>query len=119
MQVSVLDIANYSAKALLNDSIEPGSRSVKIFGPRLYSALEVKNVIEEITGKEGSLVPIERNDLSKWFATQVGKIYADEYVAMVTSMLPGGLITDEYSYDEDTIRGTTEMIDALRHLGPK
>ena len=113
------DVGRYCANALLEDAsaTAPGLREVKLLGPRLYSSLDIKQAVEEITGKKADMKVVEKEDLPRWFENFVPKSYAQESAELVISMLPGGILAEEdVMYTDDTVRGKLEMVDALRRV---
>jgi hypothetical protein len=113
--VSVQDVGRYSANALLETS---GNRlrEAKLLGPRLYSSLDVRHAVEEITGKKAEMRVVAKEDLPRWFEGHVPKPYAQELAELVTSLLPGGILEEDVGYSDDTVRGEVEMVDALRRV---
>jgi hypothetical protein len=112
----VQDVGRYCANALLETSGNPGLREAKLLGSRLYSSLDVRHAVEEITGKKAEMRVVEKEDLPQWFEGHVPKPYAQELAELVTSLLPGGILEEDVVYSEDTIRGKVEMVDALRRV---
>ncbi|RMJ28574.1 hypothetical protein PHISP_00534 [Aspergillus sp. HF37] len=115
--VSVQDIGRYCANALLEEaSANPGPREVKLLGPRLYSSLDVQHAVEEITGQKAETKVVDKQDLPQWFEAHVPKGYAQELAELVISSLPGGILEEDVVYTDQTVRGTVEMVDALRRV---
>ncbi|KAI1488077.1 hypothetical protein F5X96DRAFT_680750 [Biscogniauxia mediterranea] len=114
--VSVRDVGEYCAEALLDKSTRPAFHCIDVFGPRLYSSLDVKRSIEEVTGKDGTLVTIEKDKLVEYFAHHVPEVYAQEFADMVTAMLPGGIMAGDFEPGENSVRGKLELGDVLRHM---
>ncbi|KAI0381453.1 hypothetical protein F5Y04DRAFT_271024 [Hypomontagnella monticulosa] len=112
--VSVQDVGRYCANALLDVSTWPSFRCVNLFGPRLYSPIDVKNAVEAVTGKKCQLITIEREGLADYFAQHVPQSHVQEFVDMIVALLPGGIAAGDFGYGEDTIRGTAELVDAVR-----
>lgn len=103
----------YCANALLQ-APSPGLRSVDLFGPQLYSALDIKKAAEEITGKQAKLKLVKPEGLNDYFATHMPKNCADEMAEMIMALLPGGVLTQSFAYDESTVRGKISLIDSMR-----
>ena len=121
--MSVKDIGTYCAKALLApvESSKAQPTVVRIFGPRFYTPIDVKNAIEEATGgKKGTLEVVHPEALHEfWVSEGIPPEYAPEFVELSTSQLAGGIIAEngEYEYREhDTVRGETELVDVLREI---
>lgn len=112
-------MGKYCAKALLDDSIKPSPQYIKIFGPRLYSSLDVKYAIESVTGKKGELVTIPREGLAEYWAKHIPKEHVQEFVDFSTCQLADGIAATDYGYGEDTIRSETELTDYLRSVNPQ
>lgn len=114
-KVSVKDVGEYCAKILLNQ-IKPGLGPVEVFGPRLYSPLDVKKAIETISGKKGELITVEKDALPEWWAKVVPESYVQEFVDFTTCQLAGGIAAGDYGYTDTTVRCETELIDGLRGM---
>jgi hypothetical protein len=116
--VSLKDVAEFCAGSLLGefDATKPSPHYFKLFGPRHYNSLDLKSAVEKVTGNEGRLELVQRDQLASFFAQQIPDAYVQEFVDMVTASLPGGIISDDYDYDESTIRGRVELVDALGDL---
>lgn len=108
------DISQYCAAALVDESVNPGFREAALFGPRLYSSLDIKHAVEEVTGKQATMKVIKKENLVSWFEGQVPKFYAQEFADMVISILPGGTLEEDFVYGENTVRGKVDIVDALR-----
>lgn len=118
--MSVKDVGALCAKALLEKSSQPGSRVVNLFGPRHYSTLDLKEAIEEVTGKQGKLITIEKDGLQDLFAKEgIPQQYVQEYVDMILSMLAGGTMDGDLAYLEDTAVGGLELVDVLRDMASR
>ncbi|KAH6880002.1 hypothetical protein B0T10DRAFT_581962 [Thelonectria olida] len=113
--VSAKDVGEYFANALLEESAKPGLQHVDLYGPRHYSSLDVKKAIEDVTGKEGELVNIERDALSQWYEKHVPKVYAQEFADMILGALPGGVM-EHFDDQPQIVRGKTELGDAMREM---
>lgn len=114
--MSIKDVAAYCAKALLDHSRRPSPQYVRIFGPRLHSSLDVKKALEEVTGKEGTLITIPPEGLAEFFAKELPAPYVQDFVELITAQLPGGISEGEYEYRDDTVRGEVELLDGLRGI---
>ncbi|KAJ4162302.1 hypothetical protein NW754_013736 [Fusarium falciforme] len=117
--VSLKDISEICANSLLAETAKPNPHYFKLFGPRSYSALDLKKAVEEVTGKTVELKLIERDQLSEFFAKQLPEPYVQELVDMTTAGLPGGVINKDFVYDDDTVKGRVELVDTLRELYTK
>lgn len=117
MQVGLADIRTTCAKALLNPEKKPSPHIFNLFGPRHYSGYDIKEIIEEITGKKVSLVPVEKDDLVAHFAKhQIPAAHLQGMVDMVTATLPRGIMAGDFGYGENVVKGEVDMLDSLRNL---
>jgi hypothetical protein len=114
--VSVRDVGEICAQALLDESPKASPFYVDVVGPRDYSSLDIKHAIEEVTGKEGSLVTIPKGELSQFFSKVVPEKYVSGYVEMINAILPGGIIHEQPGFGDNVVRGNLELADALRNL---
>ncbi|KAK2605939.1 hypothetical protein QQS21_003665 [Conoideocrella luteorostrata] len=113
--VSVQDVGEQSARALLERrSGVPSPHFMRLFGPRLYSSDDVQAAVKEITGTNAELVLPEKDGIVDFFAQQFPRGVAEELAEMVVASLEGGNIAKEYEYNDDTIVGKMELVDALR-----
>lgn len=58
----------------------------------------------------------ERDQLVEFFSYVVPPTYAQEFADMTTAVMPGGIMEGDFDYDEKTIRGKVELVDALREV---
>lgn len=114
--MSIKDIGAWCAKTLVSASSQLPQSPIRLFGPRLYSALDVKKAIESVMGKEGEMVVIPPENLPAWWAKLVPEPYVDEFVELITAQLPGGLLAGTYAYGDDTVRCERELVDDLRDM---
>ncbi|KAK4184419.1 hypothetical protein QBC35DRAFT_57903 [Podospora australis] len=116
--LSVKDIGAYCAKELLSlEALEKSPKAVDLFGPRLYSALDVKQALETITGKKAELRIIGKEGLREYWAERLPEVYVDDFVEFLSAQHPGGILTREHGYKEGvTVRCETELVDELREL---
>ncbi|KAK3298227.1 uncharacterized protein B0H64DRAFT_438715 [Chaetomium fimeti] len=117
--VSLKDIAKACANNLLVGPGKPSPHVFKLFGPRNYSALDVKEAVEQATGRKVELKAVERDQLEGFFGQQIPQAHLSEFLGMVAATLPGGIIVDDFEDDESTMRGNTELVDGLRELAAK
>ncbi|KAK2671138.1 hypothetical protein RAB80_013560 [Fusarium oxysporum f. sp. vasinfectum] len=89
------------------------------FGPRAYGSLDLKEAVEEITGKKYELKLVEKDQLLDYWKQIVPEFYAEEFKEMTTCGLADGIIAKNFVYDENTVRGKVELVDALRSLYKK
>lgn len=72
--------------------------------------------MEDVTGKEVEMKLVERDQLAGFFAEQVPEAHVQDFVDMTTAVLPGGIMSGDFEYGEDTVRGKVELVDAFRQL---
>ncbi|KAF6832716.1 NmrA family protein [Colletotrichum musicola] len=117
--VSTKDVGQYLAKALLADSIAPDARDVRLFGPRHYSALDVKEAIEAVTGKKGELRVVPEGKFAEYWGKSIPAAHVPDFVVFIKSMLPGGVIAQDYGEGPDAVRMKTELVDELREIATR
>ncbi|KAF5667618.1 hypothetical protein FHETE_5676 [Fusarium heterosporum] len=111
--VGLKDVAENCANSLLEPA-KPSPHYWNLFGPRAYGSVDLKEAIEEITGKRVELVLVERDQLLDYWKNIVPEAYAEEFKEMTTCGLADGVIAKDFVYDEKTVRGKQELIDGLR-----
>ncbi|KAM5344244.1 hypothetical protein ACJ41O_012781 [Fusarium nematophilum] len=114
--VSVSDVGKSCARALLAEPKKTSPHYFDLYGPRLYSSVDVKEAVEEVTGKKVELVLIERDHLAEFFGQQVPRAHVQQMVDMTTAALPGGIMAGDFVENEDTVRGRDELVETLRRL---
>ncbi|CAJ0550412.1 Ff.00g103420.m01.CDS01 [Fusarium sp. VM40] len=111
--VGLKDVAENCANSLLSPA-KPSPHYWNLFGPRTYGSADLKDAVEEITGKKVELVLVEEDQLLDYWKQIVPEAYAEDFKEMTTSGLPGGAIVKDFVYDENTIKGKQELVDGLR-----
>ncbi|KAF5025012.1 hypothetical protein F66182_2963 [Fusarium sp. NRRL 66182] len=114
--VSLKDIAECCANSLLAESTRPSPHYFKLFGPRSYSSIDLKEAVEEVIGKQVELKLVERDQLPEYWSKIVPEAYVQGFVGMTAAGLPGGVIEKDWVYDEKTVQGKQELVDSLRSL---
>lgn len=116
--MSLKDIAEFCVNSLLSGSSNPGPSPhiFRLFGPRHYSAIDLKDAVEKATGRAVELKLVERDQLAAYFGQQLPEAYVQEFVDMTLAGLPGGIMVGDFAYDEGTVRGRVELVDTLREL---
>ncbi|WAO96613.1 NAD(P)-bd-dom domain-containing protein [Fusarium falciforme] len=114
--VSIRDIGRACADALLAAPKDVSPYYFDLYGPRHYSALDVKEAVEQITGKKVELVPIEKDNLAEFYAREIPSAQIQDFVEMTTSALPGGIMAGDFGSNERTVQGKVELVEALRPL---
>ncbi|RGP81297.1 hypothetical protein FLONG3_441 [Fusarium longipes] len=117
--VSIKDIGETCVKHLLKDSKHLGSHSLKVLGPRLYSSNDLKDAFEEVTGKKVKLEIAQGEDLKAMLRQLFPEHCIPDIVEVMEASLPGGLVSQDYGYDENTITGKVELVDVIRELNDK
>ncbi|KAK8076259.1 hypothetical protein PG994_003531 [Apiospora phragmitis] len=95
--VSVEDIGRCCAGYLLDSSeaSKQSFRGVDLHGPRNYSSVDVHEAIENATGNKWELLNIPRAGIAEHFAKEVPEVYVPDFVELITSMLPGGVVAGD------------------------
>ncbi|KAM0426488.1 hypothetical protein ACHAPT_008179 [Fusarium lateritium] len=114
--VSIKDVGRSCADALLAEPKDVSPYYFDLYGPRHYNALDVKEAVEEITGKKVEIVPVEKDNLADFFAQKVPSAHIQEFVEMTTSALPGGAMSGDFGSNERTVHGQVELVEALRSV---
>ncbi|KAM7210767.1 hypothetical protein V8F06_013845 [Rhypophila decipiens] len=121
--VSVKDIASTCAQEILKPFSSSGTASpryIKIFGPRHYSAQDLHQAISTVLDrKDIKLNPVPPEHLAEYFGQVFPEQYVQEFVDMTTAVLPGGVMADDFGYDDEdenhvVVRGETGLVDAIR-----
>ncbi|KAM5363518.1 hypothetical protein ACJZ2D_011961 [Fusarium nematophilum] len=115
--VSSKDIGETCVKYLLAKSGKPSPHILKIFGPRPYGSNDLKSAFEEVTGGKAELKLLEGDELEAFFGQIFPGHAIQDFMEMTTASLGDGVITRDYDYDENTVRGKVELIDVLREVG--
>ncbi|KAK7409234.1 hypothetical protein QQX98_008610 [Neonectria punicea] len=114
--VSLIDVGEACAEALLDEVKKTSPHYFDLYGPRHYSATDVKLAVEEVTGKQVEIVAIDKAHLAGFFAEQVPAAYVQDFVEMTASALPGGTMAGDFGDHEYTVKGNVQLVEALRRL---
>lgn len=117
--VSLRDVGEVCANSLLSKLESPSPQVLKIFGPRAYSSVDLRNMFEEITANKVELGLAQGEDLKTFFRQILPEYCIADFMEMIESSLPGGLIAKEYEADENTVTGKVDMWEVFRELGEK
>ncbi|RBR07312.1 uncharacterized protein FIESC28_10718 [Fusarium coffeatum] len=117
--VGLKDIALSCVNSLLSSPAKPSPHYYKLFGPRAYGANDLKEAVEEITGKKVELKLVEKDQLLDYWKQIVPEAHAEEFKEMTVAGLGDGVIGKDIKYDENTVVGEQELVDALRALYKK
>ncbi|KAF4439705.1 hypothetical protein F53441_12516 [Fusarium austroafricanum] len=113
--VSIKDIGETCTKCLLTKPEKASPQVFKLFGPRPYSSEDMRDVFEEVTGKKVELEISQGEDLKSFLGMLFPEHCLPDFLEMLESSLPGGLISKEYEYDEKTITGKVDLMDVFRN----
>ena len=112
--MSVRDVGDYCAKALLGDAPVSSPYIVDMMGPRDYSSLDIKEAVEKLSGEQVSLTTVAREGLAEyWTEEGVPKEHVPEFVEFVAAMHPGGVLAGHSSLGTHIVRGKLELVDVL------
>ncbi|KAF4852657.1 hypothetical protein CGCSCA4_v002525 [Colletotrichum siamense] len=117
--VSLIDIRETCARILLGlaTPLPKRTHAFELYGPRHYSTEDVRDAVEEITGKKVGIVAIEVDQLAGFYAQEgIPAGLVSEMVEFTTAALPGGIMDGKFGGDEDTVWGKVELVDALRKM---
>ncbi|KAF5248973.1 hypothetical protein FAUST_53 [Fusarium austroamericanum] len=114
--VGLKDVASNCANHLLVSTAKPSPHYLNVFGPRVYGSVDLKEIVEEVTGKKFELKLVEEDQLLDYWKQIVPEAHVEEFKEMTTAGLSGGVIAKDFVYDETTVRGEQELVDALRAL---
>ncbi|KAF4340536.1 hypothetical protein FBEOM_5574 [Fusarium beomiforme] len=115
--VSIRDVGETCAKHLEFKGSNP--QVLKIFGPRPYSSNDLKDMFEETTGNKVELRLAQGEALKDFFRQLFPECCIPDFMEMIESSLPGGLIAQEYEIDENTVTGKVDLMDVFRGLNEK
>ncbi|KAF5983702.1 isoflavone reductase P3 [Fusarium coicis] len=117
--VSLKDVGEVCMKNLLTEPESPSPQVIKVFGPRAYSSIDLRDMFEEITTNKVELGLAQGEDLKAFFGQILPEHCIADFMEMIESSLPGGLIAREYEADENTVTGKVDMLEVFRELGNK
>ncbi|CVK97430.1 uncharacterized protein FMAN_11507 [Fusarium mangiferae] len=117
--VSLRDVGEACANSLLSKLESPSPQVLKVFGPRAYSSVDLRGMFEEITANKVELGLAQGEDLKTFFRQILPEHCISDFMEMIESSLPGGLIAKEYKADENIVTGKVEMLEVFRELGEK
>ncbi|KAF4827915.1 hypothetical protein CGCTS75_v007782 [Colletotrichum tropicale] len=117
--VSLIDIRETCARILLDlaNPLPRRTHAFELYGPRHYSTEDVRDAVEEITGKKVGISAIEVDQLAGFYAQEgIPAGLVPEMVEFTTAGLPGGIMDGKFGGDEFTVWGKIELVDALRKM---
>ncbi|KAM0323345.1 hypothetical protein ACHAQA_008938 [Verticillium albo-atrum] len=116
--VSVADVGRACAQKLLEtgQALSQNPYVFELYGPRPYSALDVQQALEKASAKSVKIVPVEPEKLGEHFEKHLPARHVQGFVDMITATLAGGVMAGDYRGDENTERGSVELVDTLVRL---
>nr|RBR01570.1 hypothetical protein FVER53263_07234 [Fusarium verticillioides] len=117
--VSLKDVGEVCAQILLTKLESLSPQVIKVFGPRAYSSIDLRDMFEEITANKVELGLAQGEDLKAFFGHILPEYCIADFMEMIESSLAGGLIAREYEADENTVTGKVDMLEVFRELGNK
>ncbi|KAF4958853.1 hypothetical protein FGADI_2055 [Fusarium gaditjirri] len=117
--VSLKDVGEACANHLLSKLETPSPEVLKVFGPHAHSSIDLRDMFEEMTGNKVELGLAQGEDLKAFFRQILPEHCIPDFMEMIESSLPGGLIAKEYEVDENTVTGKVDMLEVFRELGEK
>jgi hypothetical protein len=117
-QVSLIDVGKVCAQKLLETGrpLPTNPHFFDLYGPRNYSALDVKMAIEQVTGRPTEAVVIPKEQLAEFYSQTYPPNMIGDVVEMTEAALPGGIMVTDFEGDENTVRGDVELVDALQKI---
>lgn len=115
--VAIRDVGTAAASSLTSE-FEQASQVYfhELHGPKPegYSPLDVRNAFVKGLGKEDvDIQTVEKDGLEAMFSTFLPKGCVAEFVEMVTSFLPGGVLDLNPDPDAVVVRGETSLEEAI------
>ncbi|RAH78065.1 NAD(P)-binding protein [Aspergillus japonicus CBS 114.51] len=119
--VAVKDIGSHSARCILAHETAPtGTPDVfELHGPREYSSLDVQRALAKVVGRAVALRPVEKENLTEYFARFLPETAVGPFVEMTLSFLPGGVMYKQYAQrttEGRVERGTVELEEVVAGL---
>jgi uncharacterized protein YbjT (DUF2867 family) len=115
--VAIRDVGRAAAHALTTCSLQPSQLYVhELHGPKPggYSPLDVRNAFVKGVGKDDvEIQTVEKDGLEALFLTFLPKGCVAEFVEMVTSFLPGGVLDLNPDPEAVVVRGETSLEEAI------
>ncbi|KAH8755321.1 hypothetical protein F5883DRAFT_469264 [Diaporthe sp. PMI_573] len=116
--VSVNDIGAYCASQALSSEIKPSDKPhvTELQGPQDYSSLDVKQALEEVTGKKIELRVVEPDSVASFFGALFPPHVVPLYVEMNTTLLPGSPLLNDPANDTPVHRGSDTLATAIHRM---
>ena len=118
IQISVPDVSKVCAEKLtqVGQPLPSSPYYFDLFGPRNYSAEDVKAAVEEVTGKKIEIAAIPKDQLAAFYAQSVPEDHVAGLVEMTTAALPDGIMAGDFAGNEFTVRAEEDLVSTLRRL---
>lgn len=115
--VAIRDVGVAAAHALTTDARQSSQLYIhELHGPKPegYSPLDVRNAFVKGLGKDDvDIQTVEKDGLEAMFSTFLPKACVAEFVEMVTSFLPGGVLDLNPDPEAVVVRGETSLEEAI------
>lgn len=111
------DIGISAAAQLLGTDTLPESPYIyELHGPRSYTSRDVQKAFESAAGKAVELKPVDKADLTPFFAKFMPGPLVQPFVEMTLSFLPGGVAVQDPGAVTKKQRGSTDLDEVLGGL---
>ncbi|EXL67027.1 hypothetical protein FOPG_16831 [Fusarium oxysporum f. sp. conglutinans race 2 54008] len=117
--VSVKDIGKTCAREALSAGtpLERSPRIVYLHGPRNFSVRDVWEAFEKVTGKKIRVELVETEGLRRFFEhSPLPANLVDDFVEMMLTFLPGGLLEEEMNDLTNAVRGDDTLVDSFSRM---
>jgi len=94
--VSIKDVGLYAARSVTGPAPATRPHIFKLYGPKAYSALDVRDAIARAIGRDVDVKEITPDKLREHTAAMVPESIVDDLVGLTTATLPGGKLKDEF-----------------------
>ena len=97
--------------------LERSPRILYLYGPRSYSARDVHEAFEKVTGKKIEVKLVKKEELREFYErSPLPANLVDDFVEMMLAFLPGGLLEEEINTLTDVTRGEDTLIDTFSRI---
>ncbi|PYH46298.1 NAD(P)-binding protein [Aspergillus saccharolyticus JOP 1030-1] len=117
--VAVEDIGVKSAECILStERKESKPYVIELHGPREYASVDVRRAFEKVLGRAVELRPVEKENLTEYFAGFLPEAAVGPFVEMTLSFLPGGVMHNDLGKKEEVrlMRGRVELEEVVAGL---
>ncbi|KAG9256865.1 uncharacterized protein F5Z01DRAFT_672095 [Emericellopsis atlantica] len=94
--VSIKDVGLYAARSVTGPPPATSPHIFKLYGPKAYSALDVRDAIARAINRDVGIKEITPDKLREHTAALVPESIVDDIVGITTATLPGGTLQDEF-----------------------